>query len=88
MRFSGDVPQALVGAQGVKDKQVTIPGDSGGAMISGGHLVAVHWGYRGANEDPRRCVHALGAKAPRLAQIGPHARRLDALRRHDELTRR
>ena len=25
-----------------------------------GRVVAVHWGYRGAEEDPRRCVHALG----------------------------
>ncbi len=34
-------------------------------MISDGHLVAVHWGYRGASEDPRRCVHALGAEKQR-----------------------
>jgi hypothetical protein len=58
--LSGDVPKALVAAQGVQDKQVTIPGDSGGPMVSGGCLVAVHWGYRGDDDDPRRCVHALG----------------------------
>lgn len=58
--LAGDVPRALVAAQGVQDKQVTIPGDSGGPMISHGMLVAVHWGYRGTEKDPRRCVHALG----------------------------
>ncbi len=58
--MSGDVPQTMVAAQGVQDKQVTIPGDSGGPMISNGKLVAVHWGYRGTETDPRRCVHALG----------------------------
>jgi hypothetical protein len=58
--IAGDPPRALVAAQGLLDKQVTIPGDSGGPMISQGRLVAVHWGYRGAAEDPRRCVHALG----------------------------
>jgi hypothetical protein len=58
--LDGDVPRALVAAQGVQDKQVTIPGDSGGAMISEGKIVAVHWGYRGGDDDPRRCVHALG----------------------------
>ena len=56
----GDVPHSLVAAQGIADKQVTIPGDSGGPIVSQGRLVAVHWGYRGATEDPRRCVHALG----------------------------
>jgi len=58
--LAGDVPNTLLAAQGVRDHQVTIPGDSGGAMIRAGRLVAVHWGYRGAEDDPRRCVHALG----------------------------
>jgi hypothetical protein len=57
---AGDVPLALVAAQGILDKQVTIPGDSGGAMVCHGKIVAVHWGYRGGEDDPRRCVHALG----------------------------
>ena len=58
--MDGDMPHTLVAAQGVVDKQVTIPGDSGGPMVADGHIVAVHWGYRGGEEDPRRCVHALG----------------------------
>jgi S1-C subfamily serine protease len=58
--LEGDVPNTLVAAQGVANKQVTIPGDSGGPMVSEGKLVAVHWGYRGDDDDPRRCVHALG----------------------------
>ena len=58
--LDGDLPNVLVAAQGVLDKQVTIPGDSGGPMVSGGRLVGVHWGYRGDDDDPRRCVHALG----------------------------
>ncbi|MBI3463663.1 MAG: trypsin-like peptidase domain-containing protein [Planctomycetes bacterium] len=56
----GDEPKALVGAQGVQDKMVTIPGDSGGPMVQDGELVGVHWGYRGAETDPRRCIHAVG----------------------------
>ena len=59
---AGDEPQALVGAQGVQDKMVTIPGDSGGPMVQDGQLVGVHWGYRGAATDPRRCVHAVGCE--------------------------
>lgn len=59
--LAGDVPDTLVAAQGIQQgHQVTIPGDSGGAMIRAGRLVAVHWGYRGSEDDPRRCVHALG----------------------------
>jgi hypothetical protein len=58
--LAGDLPKALVAAQGVYEKQVTIPGDSGGPIVSHGKLVAVHWGYRGREDDPRRCVHALG----------------------------
>ncbi len=72
--LAGDIPKALVAAQGVQDKQVTIPGDSGGPMISQGKLVAVHWGYRGTEKDPRRCVHALGCDKLRdwlKAQLSP-----------------
>ncbi len=58
--MEGDVPQSLIAAQGVQDKQVTIPGDSGGPVIWNGRIAAVHWGYRGGETDPRRCVHALG----------------------------
>jgi len=58
--LAGDVHGALVAAQGVQDHQVTIPGDSGGPMIRNGQIVAVHWGYRGGEEDPRRSVCALG----------------------------
>jgi hypothetical protein len=58
--MDGDIPRALVAAQGVQDKQVTIPGDSGGPIVWNGRIVAVHWGYRGGEDDPRRCVHALG----------------------------
>jgi S1-C subfamily serine protease len=57
---AGDVPNSLIGAQGLEQK-VTIPGDSGGPMIQDGKLVGVHWGYRGAEDDDRRCVHAVGA---------------------------
>jgi hypothetical protein len=63
--LDGDVPETLLAAQGIQDKQVTIPGDSGGPIVAGGRLVAVHWGYRGADDDPRRCVHALGCDALR-----------------------
>jgi hypothetical protein len=58
--MDNDLPHTLVAAQGVDHNQVTIPGDSGGAMVYEGRLVGVHWGYRGSEEDPRRCVHALG----------------------------
>ena len=58
--MSDDVPDSLVAAQGVLDRQVTIPGDSGGAMVYQGQMVGVHWGYRGDDQDPRRSVHALG----------------------------
>jgi len=58
--IAGDVPDSLIGAQGLEQK-VTIPGDSGGPMIQNGKLVGVHWGYRGAADDERRCVHAVGA---------------------------
>ena len=58
---AGDVPDSLIGAQGLEQK-VTIPGDSGGPMIKNGQLVGVHWGYRGAEDDDRRCVHAVGAR--------------------------
>jgi hypothetical protein len=57
---AGDVPDSLIGARGLEQK-VTIPGDSGGPMIQNGKLVGVHWGYRGAEDDDRRCVHAVGA---------------------------
>jgi hypothetical protein len=56
----GEEPQALVGAQGIENRMVTIPGDSGGPMVRNGQLVGVHWGYRGDETDPRRCVHAVG----------------------------
>jgi hypothetical protein len=72
--LAGDLPWTLVAAQGVQDKQVTIPGDSGGPIISQGKIVAVHWGYRGTKEDPRRCVHALGCVTLRdwlRAQLAP-----------------
>jgi S1-C subfamily serine protease len=72
--MAGDVPRTLVAAQGVLDKQVTIPGDSGGPIISHGKLVAVHWGYRGGDSDPRRCVHALGCSKLKdwlKAQLSP-----------------
>lgn len=56
----GEEPDALVGAQGVENRMVTIPGDSGGPMVRSGKLVGVHWGYRGDTNDPRRSVHAVG----------------------------
>jgi hypothetical protein len=58
--LEGDISETLVAAQGIENRQVTIPGDSGGPMVSDGRIVAVHWGYRGGEDDPRRCVHALG----------------------------
>ncbi len=72
--LAGDVPKALIGAQGIRDKQVTIPGDSGGPIVAQGKIVAVHWGYRGGDDDPRRCVHALGCDTLRdwlKAQLAP-----------------
>jgi hypothetical protein len=61
----GDPPDALVGAKGVENGvengMVTIPGDSGGPVVGDGKLVGVHWGYRGDENDPRRCVHAVGS---------------------------
>lgn len=59
--FLADRPGSLLGAQGVENHQVTIPGDSGGAVVWHGRLVGMHWGYRGAEDDPRRCVHAVHA---------------------------
>jgi S1-C subfamily serine protease len=56
----GEEPNVLIGAQGVENRMVTIPGDSGGSMVKSGKLVGVHWGYRGADNDPRRSVHAVG----------------------------
>jgi Trypsin len=50
----------LLAAQGVQDKQVTIPGDSGGPMIHQGALVGVHWGYTNTEGDTRRYVRAVG----------------------------
>jgi Trypsin-like peptidase domain len=50
----------LLAAQGVQDKQVTIPGDSGGPMVRQGALVGVHWGYTNTEGDPRRYVRAVG----------------------------
>jgi hypothetical protein len=50
----------LLAAQGVQDKQVTIPGDSGGPMIREGALVGVHWGYTNSEGDTRRYVRAVG----------------------------
>jgi hypothetical protein len=61
--LTGDAPETLIGARGVDKGEVTIPGDSGGPMIQDGKLVGVHWGYRGAAADPRRCVHALGCRS-------------------------
>ncbi|HEX3656971.1 MAG TPA: serine protease [Pirellulales bacterium] len=60
--FFADQPGSLLGAQGVENHQVTIPGDSGGAVVWHGRLVGMHWGYRGAEDDPRRCVHAVNAR--------------------------
>ena len=50
----------LLAAQGVQDKQVTIPGDSGGPMVQQGALVGVHWGYTNTEGDARRYVRAVG----------------------------
>jgi hypothetical protein len=60
--FFADQPGSLLGAQGVENHMVTIPGDSGGAVVWRGRLVGMHWGYRGAEDDPRRCVHAVNAR--------------------------
>jgi len=57
--MAGDIPKSLLAAQGLQERKVTIPGDSGGPIISDGKIVAVHWGYRGEETDPRRGVHAL-----------------------------
>ncbi|HTU26745.1 MAG TPA: trypsin-like serine protease, partial [Pirellulales bacterium] len=43
-----------------KEKEVTIPGDSGGPMVRQGALVGVHWGYTSTQGDPRRYVRAVG----------------------------
>jgi S1-C subfamily serine protease len=55
----------LLAAQGVVDKQVTIPGDSGGPMIHQGKLVGVHWGYTNTEGDSRRYVRAVGVNRVR-----------------------
>jgi len=55
-----DARRWLLAAQGVQDKQVTIPGDSGGPMIHQGALVGVHWGYTNTQGDSRRYVRAVG----------------------------
>jgi S1-C subfamily serine protease len=56
---AGEPPDSLIGAQGIQDRMVTIPGDSGGPMVRGDRLVGVHWGYRGINGDPERAVQAV-----------------------------
>lgn len=77
--FFADQPGSLLGAQGVENHMVTIPGDSGGAVVWHGRLVGMHWGYRGAEDDPRRCVHAVNARQlrrwldSRLKEAGPAA---------------
>jgi hypothetical protein len=82
--FIVDQPGSLLGAQGIENHMVTIPGDSGGAVVWHGRLVGVHWGYRGAEDDPRRCVHAVNCRRlrtwldARLSEAGP-APSLDTL---------
>jgi hypothetical protein len=64
----------LLAAQGVKDRQVTIPGDSGGPMVQQGTLVGVHWGYTNTEGDTRRYVRAVGCDKVRdwlQAQLSP-----------------
>ncbi len=50
----------LLAAQGVKQRQITIFGDSGGPMVRAGRLVGVHWGYTNTEGDPRKYVRAVG----------------------------
>ena len=58
----GEEPDSLIGAQGIQDRMVTIPGDSGGPMVRGDRLVGIHWGYRGIDGDPERAVQAVPSR--------------------------